>query len=462
MAFDFSLTQESFTPIRPQKIEQLFASTNSPNRMINDITYRIQVPSTNNLQQTYGADEFSIGLEPIADQGKFPRQSTGLKRPPLNSTHNETVASNFLQDTTNYQVDAIPQFKPFYQIKESHPIRAACFHPMGDVFVVGSNSKTLRICKYPSEEELQEFTEEHPPTDPQVLFKFLQIHRGSVYCVAFNNQGNLLATGSNDQTVHVIKYNSDKHLPEGNEYKLTAYTGTIRDLCFIGTASNEDRSCSSILLSAGAGEFGIHMTDCNTMKTMQVLPGHESTIMSLNSWDQSGTFVSGSLDGTIRLWDVRSRKCISKIGTNQHSGGSSASKQNGDGCGSPVEVVRVEKTGKLLVSGHKDGNCMLYDIRGSRIVQLFKAHEDEIRTLNFSPKSYYLLTGSYDHKVKLMDLQGDLTGPLPSVDITQLNGKVVQTAWHPDDYSFVTTSADGSATLWTMPEMGSCSNKADL
>lgn len=351
--------------------------------------------------------------------------------------------------STLYQNDDLDdkiQYQPFLRLKDPQPVRATCFNPSGEVFAIGSNTKTLRICRYPTEEELADARDQVFPEEPDVLFKFLQIHRGSVYCVAFNQAGNLLATGSNDQTVHLIKYNQKKHIPESSEYLLTTHNGIVRDLIFMKSCDGGETG-TNILVSAGAGDNKIRLTDCNTMKSVQVLQGHESTVMSLSCWDDPNSFVSGSLDGTIRSWDVRSNRCISSIG-----------KGKGDIDGAvhnsaPIGVVRVDESGKLLVSGYKNGNCMLYDLRGGRLVQLFKVHDDEIRTLNFSPKSYYLLTGSYDHKVRLIDLQGDLTNKLPNVLVAELDDRVVQTAWHTEDYNFVTTCADGTATLWTIPKV---------
>lgn len=119
--------------------------------------------------------------------------------------------------------------------------------------------------------------------------------------------------------------------------------------------------------------------------------------------------------------------------------------------GSPVAAVCVDPSGKLLVSGHEDANCMLYDIRGGRIIQTFRPHTADIRTIRFSPKAYYLLTGGYDNKIVLTDLQGDLTQPLPSVVVAEHDDKIIQGRWHPTEFSFLTTSADRTATLWALP-----------
>lgn len=379
--------------------------------------------------------------------------------------------------------------QPFHRIKDIAPIRATCFHPRGHAYIVGSNSKKLWICQYPTRDELiagnESFSFENKSQveEPRILYQMHHTHRGSIYCAAFNQSGNLFATGSNDQTVHVVQYDADMNLARGSEYKLTMHNGTVRDLCFMRSSGEHTRttggdsayslslsskrgayfgrrtpmqsptsttstttssttstsaSTSDQLISAGAGDCEIYHTDCTTMKSRQVFRGRQSTIMSVHHWGEANLFVSGSLDGSIRLWDLRMRQA-SLIG------GGEEEQARG------VGVVRVESSGRLLVSGHQDGRCMFHDLRGGKLLQQMKLHDDEIRTLNFSPNSYYLLTGGYDGKLKLLDLQGDLTKKLPLVEIAELSDKVVQTAWHPSEYNFVVTSSDGSASLWTIP-----------
>lgn len=66
----------------------------------------------------------------------------------------------------------------------------------------------------------------------------------------------------------------------------------------------------------------------------------------------------------------------------------------------------VDPSGRLLVSGHEDSSCVLYDIRGARTLQCFKPHTADVRSIRFSPSAYYLLTAGYDNKLVLTDLQG--------------------------------------------------------
>lgn len=41
------------------------------------------------------------------------------------------------------------QFVKITQLEDTQALRAVAFHPLGSLYAVGSNSKTLRVCAYP-------------------------------------------------------------------------------------------------------------------------------------------------------------------------------------------------------------------------------------------------------------------------------------------------------------------------
>ncbi|KAK0177724.1 hypothetical protein PV328_001744 [Microctonus aethiopoides] len=339
-----------------------------------------------------------------------------------------------LDSTNGSSHSGRPKFVPVTALEDVQAVRCAEFHPHGKLYAVGSNSKTLRICSYP---KLHDVREDHQTYQPTVLFKRTKHHKGSIYCLAWTPDGQLMATGSNDKTVKLMRFNADTSNLEGQEVELTMHDGTVRDLCFLEDSSNK----SSLLISGGAGDCKIYVTDCTTGTPFQALSGHSGHVLTLYNWG-GAMFVSGSQDKTVRFWDLRTRGCVNMV---------TPATVPGSRVGSPVAALCVDPSGRLLVSGHEDSSCVLFDIRGGRTVQCFKPHAADIRSIRFSPSAYYLLTGGYDNKIVLTDLQRDLTLPLPSVVVAQHQDKVISARWHPTEFSFLSTSADKTATLWALP-----------
>ncbi|KFV48548.1 WD repeat-containing protein 47 [Gavia stellata] len=321
------------------------------------------------------------------------------------------------------------QFICINTLEDTQAVRAVAFHPSGSLYAVGSNSKTLRVCAYP---EVIDPSAYNTPKQPVVRFKRNKHHKGSIYCVAWSPCGQLLATGSNDKYVKVLPFNAETCNATGPDLEFSMHDGTIRDLAFM----EGPESGGAILISAGAGDCNIYTTDCQRGQGLHALSGHTGHILALYTW--SGWMIaSGSQDKTVRFWDLRVPSCVRVVGTTFH------------GTGSAVASVAVDPSGRLLATGQEDSSCMLYDIRGGRMVQSYHPHSSDVRSVRFSPGAHYLLTGSYDMKIKVTDLQGDLTKQLPLMVVGEHKDKVIQCRWHTQDLSFLSSSADRTVTLWT-------------
>uniref|UniRef100_A0A3B4AYC9 WDR47 cross-over region domain-containing protein n=1 Tax=Periophthalmus magnuspinnatus TaxID=409849 RepID=A0A3B4AYC9_9GOBI len=320
-------------------------------------------------------------------------------------------------------------FVPVHTLEDSQAVRAVAFHPSGALYAVGSNSKTLRVCAYP---ETIDKSGSSPVKAPTVRFKRNKHHKGSIYCVAWSHCGQLLATGSNDKYVKVLPFSAETCNATGPDLEFSMHDGTIRDLAFM----EGPESGGAILISAGAGDCNIYTTDCQRGQGLHALSGHTGHILSLYTWG-GWMIASGSQDKTVRFWDLRVPSCVRVVGTAFH------------GSGSPVASVAVDPSARLLATGQEDSACMLYDIRGGRIVQVYRPHSSDVRSVRFSPGAHYLLTGSYDTKVMVANLQGDLTKPLPQTVVGEHGDKVIQCRWHTTDLSFLSSSADRTVTLWT-------------
>uniref|UniRef100_A0A8C8HKN9 CTLH domain-containing protein n=1 Tax=Oncorhynchus tshawytscha TaxID=74940 RepID=A0A8C8HKN9_ONCTS len=354
------------------------------------------------------------------------RTAGGREVPPPNES---PVGLNTYVNVSVFHIS--PLFVAVNTLEDTQAVRAVAFHPTGALYAVGSNSKTLRVCAYPNA-PLDTSGVSGMTKQPEVRFKRNKHHKGSIYCVAWSHCGQLLATGSNDKYVKVLPFSSETCNATGPDLEFSMHDGTIRDLAFM----EGPESGGAILISAGAGDCNIYTTDCQRGQGLHALSGHTGHILSLYTWG-GWMIASGSQDKTVRFWDLRVPSCVRVVGTAFH------------GSGSPVASVAVDPSGRLLATGQEDSGCMLYDIRGGRMVQTYRPHSSDVRSVRFSPGAHYLLTGSYDTKVMISNLQGDLTKPLPLTLVGEHGDKVIQCRWHTHDLSFLSSSADRTVTLWT-------------
>ncbi|KAG7277207.1 hypothetical protein CRUP_018861 [Coryphaenoides rupestris] len=307
------------------------------------------------------------------------------------------------------------QYVKVNQLEDTQAVRAVAFHPSGALYAVGSNSKTLRVCAYP-----ESLTASEPS---RVKQRWLPLQEDK------HHRAPLLVGRGLEPCGQLAAHRSCPTTRPDLEFSM--HDGTIRDLAFMEGSGAR----GSALISAGAGDCNIYITDCQRGQGLHALSGHTGHILSLYTWG-GWMIASGSQDKTVRFWDLRVPSCVRVVGTTLH------------GSGSAVASVAVDPSGRLLATGQEDSTCMLYDVRGGRMVQTYRPHASDVRSVRFSLGAHYLLTGSYDNKVVVTDLQGDLTKPLPQTVAGEHEDKVIQSRWHTRDLAFLSSSADRTVTLW--------------
>ncbi|XP_038046884.1 WD repeat-containing protein 47-like isoform X1 [Patiria miniata] len=406
------------------------AASVDPVRRLETSLGEVLAPGGNLMNVTYlspSLNHVKGNSDVAADQARpnrFPAQEA--ERDPRNLPNENPARS--LSSLPRDSDRTAPRYVAVTTLEDVQAIRAVAFDPTGSLYAVGANSKTLRICSYP---DVSHVTEDEPK-QPTVLFKRTRHHKGSIYCVGWSPSGNLIATGSNDKFIKLLRFDPQKCNADGPDIDMTMHDGTVRDLVF-----QPESTHGTVLVSGGAGDCSIYVTDCGRAQTIHAMAGHSGHVLSLYCWG-AHMLVSGSQDNTVRLWDLRTPRCIQVIGTPGSDSGQ----------GTAAATVCVDPSGRLLASGHEDNSCLLYDIHGGRVVQTYQKHKGEVRSMRFSPEALYLMSGSYDGTVLISDLQGDLTKPLPSSVAAEHNDKVIQCRWHPTDFTFLSSSADRTVSLW--------------
>ncbi|AUB37023.1 Serine/threonine protein kinase [Nostoc flagelliforme CCNUN1] len=173
----------------------------------------------------------------------------------------------------------------------------------------------------------------------------------------------------------------------------------------VGLSADKDK----LSLSVGIGEITSKMKNDPTLreKLNQYLAPQKTKLLeainqellepAIAKLKQQGkspdgkTLASGSLDTTIKLWDVSTGKAIKTL--TGHSSG--------------VNSVRFSPDGKTLASGSLDTTIKLWDVSTGKAIKTLTGHRSRVISVGFSPDGKTLASGSSDKTVILWDLDFD-------------------------------------------------------
>ncbi len=147
--------------------------------------------------------------------------------------------------------------------------------------------------------------------------------------------------------------------------------------------------------------------------------------------------VTGSEDGSIRLWDLQTQKPSVRVIS--------------PGDGKLVWAVNFSPDGRQLATGSDDGKIRLWDLQTQTPQEkiLSPGDKNAVLSMSFSRdrKQKQLVTGSADGKIRLWDLQTQT----PQEKILSPGDKnaVLSMSFSPDGQQLATGSADGKISLWS-------------
>ncbi|XP_068752515.1 NACHT domain- and WD repeat-containing protein 1-like isoform X2 [Montipora capricornis] len=163
------------------------------------------------------------------------------------------------------------------------------------------------------------------------------------------------------------------------------------------------------------------------------LGGHSKGILSTCFAKDNRTLLSGSADGTIRVWDSQTGELHAQL--EDHQG--------------PVTCVRLSPDGTIMASASADKTIRLWRFPAIKCLRILGGHEDRVTCVAFSKGGDKLLSSSKDKTLKIWDV---VTG----ANLETLRGHKsfpMSCAWSPLDQSIAASCGDQlELFIWDLEE----------
>src|SRR5579859_6618221 len=260
-------------------------------------------------------------------------------------------------------------------------------------------------------------TTEESGTGNLTLYRTLKGHLGPVKSVALSLDGQVLVSGSDDNTIKVWDLHTGKELRT-----LRGHTDGVWSVALDSDGHT---------LVSGSIDRTIKVWDLHTGKEIRTCIGHSDEVNAVLLSTIKQVIISGSDDNTIKVWDLHTGKELRTLRGHTNA----------------VWSIALSADGQTLVSGSEDHKIKVWNAQEGRHLQTLIGHSDSVLSVALSANGKILVSGSKDETIKVWDIEAGKelrtlighTGPIWCVMLSE------------DEQVIASGSVDGTIKIWGKP-----------
>ncbi|PRQ49247.1 putative transcription factor WD40-like family [Rosa chinensis] len=283
---------------------------------------------------------------------------------------------------------------------------------------------------------------------PKKEVNVLKGHEGAVLAARFNKDGNYCLSCGKDRTIRLWNPHRGIHI---KTYKSHGREGQLQIMfrwwrqtnlllgCGIGRVIRKFRGhdggvnavkfneYASVVVSAGYDQ-SLRAWDCRSQSTepIQIIDSFTDSVMSVCLTKTE--IIGGSVDGTVRTFDIRMGRELS------------------DDLGQPVNCISMSNDGNCILASCLDSTIRLLDRSSAELLQEYKGHTCKSYKLDccLTNTDAHVIGGSEDGSIFFWDL---VDASVVS-SIRAHSSVVTSVSYHPKDNCMVSSSVDGTIKVW--------------
>ncbi|KAL0068188.1 general transcription repressor [Marasmius tenuissimus] len=222
-------------------------------------------------------------------------------------------------------------------------LRGVCFSPDGKYLATGAEDKLIKVWNI----------------EMKTIRNIFEGHTQEVYSIDYSSDGQLIVSGSGDKTVRVW------NMEDGTSKLFTTHEDNA------GVTSVRFSS-DGRYVAAGYMDDHVRIWEVATGQLVERLRSHQDCIYSVAFTPGDKGLVSGSLDNTLKHWDVSN---LSHSGNNNEARESPCT-MTFVGHKDFVLSVAVSRDGKHIASSSKDRGVIFWDPRDATAQCLLRGHKN--------------------------------------------------------------------------------------